>query len=189
MKLWFRLLLYALSLTWRSALQLPKECSSLTFRVWPTDLDTSLLMNNGRYLTIMDMGRLDIMVRGGLWRAVLRHRWTPIASAVSLRFRRELRAFPRVRIETRLVCWHEASVVMEQRFLFAGGARDGELAASALFLGGLYDRKARTFVPVRRLMEEVGVTAESPEPGPDVVAFLAAHDALRLADRERASAG
>ena len=48
--------------------------SYLTLRVCPGDLDTSLHMNNGRYWTLMDLGRTDLMLRSGFWRAVVRNR-------------------------------------------------------------------------------------------------------------------
>ena len=50
-------------------------------------------MNNGRYWSLMDLGRTDLMLRTGLWRAVLRHRWVPVVNAGAIRFRRELRLF------------------------------------------------------------------------------------------------
>lgn len=181
MNLWLRLLTYLISARWRPALALPRGTSRLSFRVWPHDLDTSLHMNNGRYLTLMDLGRLDIMVTSGLWRAVLRHRWTPVASAIKIRYRRELRLMQRFTIETQIVAWDERSVVMEQVFLFASGPNAGQIAAHALFKGGLYDRKARKFVPIADLMLETGVEATSPEPTPEVDAFLKADDELKRA--------
>ena len=48
-------------------------------RVWPNDLDTNAHMNNGRYLTLMDLGRFDLMTQCGLVGVVLRQRWFPIA--------------------------------------------------------------------------------------------------------------
>ncbi|KAB2846613.1 MAG: thioesterase [Hyphomicrobiaceae bacterium] len=188
MKLWFRLIFYILTLCWRPRLSPPDDASELAFRVWPTDLDTSLHMNNGRYLTIMDLGRLDLMVRSGLWRAVLRHRWTPIANAVHIRFRRELGPFQKFTLQSALHSWSAAIVVMEQRFIFASGTRRGEIAASALFLGGLYDRQGKSFVPIERLMSELGIKAESPEPSAEVKAFLEANEELRKADCVRTGA-
>ena len=181
MNLWFRLVSYLLTLPWRARLVVPGGVSIIHFRVWPTDLDPSLHLNNGRYLTLMDIGRLDMIVSTGLARVVLRNRWTPIASAIKIRFRRELRLFESFRIETRILAWDEFAIIMEQVFLFEAGARRNEVAARALFKGGIYDRKQRAFVPIARLMKEIGVEAESPAPGPEVEAFLAADEALRAA--------
>ncbi len=186
MNLWFRMLWYTLT-AWRlPSLALPADPSRLAFRVWPSDLDTSLHMNNGRYLTLMDLGRLDIMVSSGLWRAVLRHGWTPIASAIKIRFRRELKTFQKFRLETRLVAWDRVNVIMEQTFVIDGGERDGQIAAQALFKGGIYDRKQKKFVEISRLMAEIGVSAESPPLTPEVEAFLAADDELKRAGQRAA---
>ena len=92
MNLWLRILWYLLRLHGEPRLEMPEESSVFRFRVWPNDLDTSIHMNNGRYLTLMDLGRLDVMVRSGLWRRCS-HYWTPVANAVIVRFRRELRLF------------------------------------------------------------------------------------------------
>lgn len=185
MNLWFRLVWYVLAIWRRPPLAMPHGVSRLVFRVWPSDLDTSLHMNNGRYLTLMDLGRLDVMVASGLWRAVLRNGWTPIASAIKIRFRREIRLWERFRIETRIVAWDRLNVVMEQVFVFDGGARDGQMAAQALFKGGLYDRKSKTFVPIAELMRATSVAADSPEPTPEVDAFLKADEELKRAAQRR----
>lgn len=183
MNLWLRLIWYAMTAWMRPRIRMPGGVSRLTFRVWPTDLDTSFHLNNGRYLALMDLGRLDIMVGGGLWRAVLRHRWTPVASAIKIRFRRELRLFQRFEIVTRIVAWDEQSVVMEQLFIYSSDTKSEQVAAQALFKGGLYDRSQRRFVPVATLMSEVGVDAASPPPTPEIEAFLKAEDKLKRAVR------
>ena len=185
MNLWLRLIWLFLTARFRPRLVMPGATSLLRFRVWPHDLDLSLHMNNGRYLTIMDLGRLDVMLGSGLWRAVLRHKWTPIASTVKIRFRREMRAFARYRLETRILAWDADAVVMEQVFILETGPRTGQVAAHALFKGGLYDRAAKKFVPIARLMAEVGVAAESPPLTPEVDAFLRADEDMKRADAER----
>lgn len=186
MNLWLRLVWLLLTTRSRGPLALPDGVSAVSFRVWPHDLDMSMHMNNGRYLTIMDLGRLDVMARSGLMRAAIRHRWTPIASAIKIRFRREMRLFDCFRLETRLLAWNQFTVVMEQVFYFEKGPRSGQVAAHALFKGGLYDRSAAKFLPISRLMEEVGVRAESPPLTPDVEAFLKADEELKRAAAERA---
>lgn len=183
MNLWFRLLWVLLTARRRGALSLPGETSILSFRVWPHDLDLSVHMNNGRYLTLMDLGRLDVLVRSGIWREVRRHKWTPIASAITIRFQRELRPFQKFRLETRLLCWDATLVVMEQIFVIDGGPRDGQAATRALFKGGLYDRKEKKFVEISRLMSLLGVSEISPPATPEVEAFLHADDQLKQAGR------
>jgi len=179
MNLWLRLLWVLTTARFRGAIGIPQGVSRLTFRVWPHDLDPSIHMNNGRYLTLMDLGRVDVMLRSGLWRALLRNRWTPIAGAITIRYRRELRPLQAFHLDTRLLCWDSALVVMEQTFVIAGGPRDGQLAARALFKGGLYDRKTKSFVPTVRLMEEIGASVTSPEPSAEVEAFLHADEKLK----------
>ena len=179
MNLWIRLIWLLATARWRGRLSLPHDASDILFRVWPHDLDLSVHMNNGRYLTLMDLGRLDVMVRSGLWRQVMRHRWTPIASAVTITFQRELRPLQHFRLQTRLACWASTQVVMEQIFTVVGGPRDGQIAARALFKGGLYDRATKTFVPIAELMRAIDVWAESPEPSVEIAAFLRSTESLR----------
>lgn len=179
MNLWFRLVGYLASLLWRPVLHLPGELSVVRLRVLPNDLDTSGHLNNGRYLSLMDFGRLDLMMRSGMWRSILRHRWTPIASAAVVRFRRELRLFQRFRLETRILAWDHKLLVIEHVFKFEGGERDGEISARALVKAGIYDRSSRSFIETSRLLSEVGITAESPPHSAEVEAFLAAEEALR----------
>lgn len=155
-----------------------QDVSRLNFRVWPHDLDVSLHMNNGRYLGIMDLGRIDLIIRSGLWRAVLKHRWTPVLDAAIVRYRRELRLFRSFRLETRILAWTGATLLIEQRMISQGTS--GEvLHAVAIQRAGLYDRRAKSYVTIDRLMKEVGVQATSPQPPEAVAAFLAAEDALR----------
>ena len=134
-------------------------------------------------------GRLDVLVRSGLWRQVLHHGWTPIASAVTIRFQRELRPFQKFRLETRLLCWDATLVVMEQIFVIDGGPRDGQAATRALFKGGLYDRKEKKFVEISRLMSLLGVSEISPAATPEVEAFLHADDQLKQAGRPATQLG
>ncbi len=179
MNLWFRLIWLLVTSPFRPRLEPLAEPSRLSFRVWPHDLDTSLHMNNGRYWSLMDLGRTDLMLRTKLWRAVLRHRWVPVVNGGMIRFRRELRAFQPFRLDTEILCWTQTWLVIEHRLVTRG--RDGTetVAAHALVRVALYDRAARAYVPVARLMTEIGTQAESPPPRPDVDAFLAAEDAMR----------
>ena len=143
MNLWWRLVRLLLLSPWRPSIEAPFGVSYLTLRVWLGDLDTSLHMNNGRYWTLMDLGRTDLMLRSGLWRAVLRNRWVPVINTGAIRFRRELRLLQRIQLENRIVTWDPTHFVIRQDLVVADGQK---VAATALIRAGLYDGRRRSFV-------------------------------------------
>ena len=181
MNLWLRLLHLVATSAVRPRLDPVRDVSRLAFRVWPHDLDTSFHMNNGRYWTLMDLGRADLMIRSGLWRAVIEHRWLPVVGAAKIRFRRELRLFRPFILKTRIVTWADTWVVIEHQV----ASRDREsreiLNAVALVRVGLYDRRTRRFITVDEMMATIGSAAPAPEPTPEVAAFLAAEEAMKRA--------
>ncbi len=179
MNLWIRLLIYLLGAPFRAALVPPFGVSRLTFRVLPNDLDINLHMNNGRYLAIMDIGRLDMMMRMGLMRQARIHSWMPVLSAAKIRFRRDLRLFQTYHLESRILWWASTHFVMEHRMVIASGKNAGKLAAAAFMLGGLYQHSQRRFVPVEELMQAIGAEADSPPLTPEIEAFLEAEQALK----------
>lgn len=181
MNLWLRVLHLIIASLFRRRLNPVRDASRLRFRVWFHDLDTSLHMNNGRYWSLMDLGRTDIMIRSGLWRPILKQGWVPVVSAGQIRFRREMRLLQPFNLETRLLTWSEGHVVMEHRIISQG--RDGSpvLNAVALVRAGLYDRRAKSYVPMARLLKEIGLDETAPEASPEVEAFLRAEEALKRA--------
>ncbi len=146
--------------------------SAITLRVWPNDLDGNLHLNNGRYLTLMDLGRFDLMVRNGMLRTLFRRGWMPVLASATIRFRRSLSPFQRFRLRTRVLGWDARSVIMEQVF----ETLEGEIAARAL-VRGAFRRKGGT-VPTREIAEAAGWPAESPDLPQRVTAWLAAEDQL-----------
>ena len=113
------------------------EPSRVPFRVLPNDCDINLHLNNGRYLSFMDLGRLHLTVQVGLMPHARRNRWLPVLAAAEITFIRSLAPFERFELVTRLVTWDEKYVYLEQTF-----ERNGQLRAHAfvkalfLFRGG-----------------------------------------------------
>ena len=139
--------------------------SVVRFRVWPHDLDLNLHMNNGRYLTIMDLGRFDLMLRNGGARAAWAGRWRPMVASATIRFRRGLGPFVRYELRTRLLCWDQKWIFLEQRF-----EKDGEVYATALvkvvFLG------PREKIAPQEVAQAVGHDGASPEMPEAVLSWL-----------------
>ena len=179
MNLWFRVLWLFLSAPFRARIEPPFGVSRLRFRVWPHDIDTNLHLNNGRYLTLADLGRTDLLLRTGLLRTVLKEGLLPMLSGSAIRYRREIRTFRAFTLESRIVAWRGTSFVMEHRFLAAMPDGSEGTAAIALVRGGLYSRKERKFVPASRLVEIAGYTGEAPAIPAEIEAFLAVEEGLK----------
>lgn len=161
MNLWWRLLHLLLTGWRRPSIRLPFGVSRLTFRVWPGDLDVSRHMNNGRYWTLMDLGRTDLMLRTGLWRMVRTERWTPIVATGAIRFRSELRLWQTFRLETRILGWDDTRFLIRQDVF----ARHGRVAAAtALLRAGFYDRGSRSFVSTAEVLRGVPAGADGARP-------------------------
>ncbi len=96
----------------------------------PTDLDILRHVNNGIYLSLLDLARTDLLIRSGLAPRVRRRRWVAVVTAESIRFRRSLTIFQRFHVESRVVGWDDRNIYVDQRFI-----RGDELIASALVAG------------------------------------------------------
>ncbi len=99
---------------------------------WPWDIDPWMELNNGRTLTLYDLGRVPLVVRTGLWRVLGENGWGLTVAGSSVRYRRRVRAFDR--FETR-----SAFIGRDARFLYVHQAmfRAGEALSSALFRGAV----------------------------------------------------
>ena len=179
MNLYLRLVWLLLTFKFRRKLIPPFDISKLHFRVLPNDIDTNLHMNNGRYLTLMDLGRTDLILRGGLWRIILREGYQPMLAGATIRYRRELKPFQAFRLESRIVFWSDKNFVMEQKFMAKDNSGNEYTAALALLKGGIYSRKLRQFIQVATLFADIGYVGPSPDATADVEAFLKSESALK----------
>lgn len=110
------------------------------WRVLPNDLDINRHMNNGRYLTLVDLGLIEFFARTGFLSTLLRQRWRPMAGGVLMHFRRGLDPFQRYQLHFRWLCSDERWNYMAVEF-----RREGVLHAAGLMKGGAVG--ARGLVP------------------------------------------
>ena len=135
------------------------EESRVAFHVLPNDLDINFHMNNGRYLTFMDLGRVHLVTQIGLMRMIFRKRWMPVLGAAEIVFIRPLAPFQKFELVTRLVTWDEKYAYMEQRF-----ESRGVLCAHAFVKGLFLDRNGRIEPPeVAAALGTTGVPPPMPE--------------------------
>ena len=179
MNLIFRLIKTVLLAFFRERLDSLFAPSILHFRVWPNDLDTNFHMNNGRYLTVMDLGRFDLVLRNGLMKFMFAHKSVPVLAAATIRYRLSLEPFQKYRLESRVVCWDKKWIYMEQRFILIGGDKDEAVAAIALVKGGFLNKTQKKMVTVGDVIDEVGHGEDSPPFPQHVKEWADAENALR----------
>jgi acyl-CoA thioesterase FadM len=98
----------------------------LPFTAWLSDIDWNGHVNNGRYLTLMDHGRIDHMLRTGLLGSFIKTHCRPMVAHAAIRYRREIRPFRRCTLVTRIRGWDD------RRTYYAHSIeREGELYAQA----------------------------------------------------------
>jgi acyl-CoA thioesterase FadM len=127
-------------LTWRRRGRIGMlEASRVSFRVMPQDLDALLHVNNGRFLSILDLGRVDAMLRSGLAAKLRERGWYSVAAAATIQFRKSLTLFQKFDVETKVLGWDGKAFFVGQRFL-----RRGEVVAQAAIRARFLKRSGGT---------------------------------------------
>jgi acyl-CoA thioesterase FadM len=144
-------------LTWRSRGRVGAlEASRVSFRVMPHDLDVLRHMNNGRFLSILDLGRVDAMLRSGLAAKLREHGWYPVVAAETILFRKSLTLFQKFDVETQVLGWDSKAFFIGQRFL-----RDGKVVAQAAIRARFLKKSGGTTEPAE-ILAMAGHDAPSP---------------------------
>jgi len=129
--------------------------SVLRLRVWPTDIDLNFHLNDGRYVSISGLGRLDVMLRTRLLRRALKRGWYPVVGSVVVRYRREIRPFEKFELHSRILGWDDKWFYFEHRF-----EKGGDVAALAYARGVM--RTHGGAVPTSDVLELVDWSEPSP---------------------------
>ena len=113
-----------------------KDTSEISFRCRLTDIDNFLEMNNGRVLTLFDMGRTDFAVRSGLGTQLLKQRWGLVVAGSTIQYRKRIRAFDKVTMKTRIVGFDERWIYIEQSMWVKGKPCSSALLRTGVTEGG-----------------------------------------------------
>lgn len=150
-------------------------------RCLPWDLDPWNELNNGRTLTLYDLGRIPAGRRLGLDRALAAQRWGMTVAGVSVRYRKRIQAFDRVEMHTRCLGWDGRFIYTEQS-LWKGA----DCANQILLRSAVTSRDG--IVAPARLMVSLTLDGTSPALPGWVQAWIAA-DAQRPWPPDRAGYG
>lgn len=101
----------------------------------PWDIDLWMELNNGRTLTLMDLGRIPLAVRSGLGALLQEKKWGLTIAGNSFRYRRRVRMFDRVTIYSRCIGWDDKFLYLEHSMW-----RGDECTSHGLYRGAVTDR-------------------------------------------------
>ncbi len=119
MNLLIRLMRIVIHAFFRPKLSL-RERSITTFRVRIFDLDINRHMTNSRYLSMMDLGRTDLLIRTGLAKIVWKNKWSPVLGSTNIRWRKSLLLFQKYEIHTEIAGWDDKWFYLEQKAIYKG---------------------------------------------------------------------
>jgi len=123
---------------------------------WPWDLDGFLELNNGRSLTLYDLGRFPLAKRVGLLKALRENHWGLTMAGVSVRWRARIRMFERFEMRSKAVGWDDKFVYLDQSMW----KRNGTCASQALYRSAVTDKNG--IVPPEKVMKAMGKDNPSP---------------------------
>ncbi|MDO9527370.1 MAG: acyl-CoA thioesterase [Gemmobacter sp.] len=138
---------------------------------WPWDLDPWIELNNGRTLTLYDLGRIPFAMRTGIYKALRANKWGMTVAGNSVRYRRRVRAFQRFDMVSRCLGWDSRFIYLEQSMF-----RGGECTNQMLLRQAVTDKAG--IVNPQRVLAAMGQDGKSPALPDWVQAWITA-DALR----------
>lgn len=159
LNLYFRLIRVLLVALCRGRLTSDNLCNEVVTRIYPNDLDINLHVNNGRYLTLCDLGRIDLFIRSGLARVMMKEKWFPVVGSVTMKFIKPLHVFDRITITSRVTRWDEKYFYSTHQIY-----RREVLVSEGTSRSLVVSRKSGRVTPevvIRTVNEYLGVSAES----------------------------
>jgi acyl-CoA thioesterase FadM len=112
-------------------------------------------MNNGEHLSILDVARLDLLIRGRIASHLSAHGWYPVVVAETIHCHKSLKLFQTFFVETAVLGWDEKAFILQQRFW-----RQDVCVAEAVVRARVLKRTGGPVSPME-MLRAAGVTEES----------------------------
>lgn len=127
-------------------------------RCLPWDLDPWIELNNGRTLTLFDLGRVPLILRTGLAGLCREQGWGITVAGSSVRYRRRVRLFDRLDMVSRCIGWDPRFFYIEQSLWRKGDCTSHMLLRAAI-------TSSAGIVPPAEVVAALGCTEPPELPG------------------------
>lgn len=137
----------------------PVKFSSVTettFLCMPWDLDIFLEMNNGRVLTLYDLGRFNLSVRTGFANVLKKNRWGLVVAGSTIRYRKRIKMFDKITMRTKVAGMDEKWIYVIQSMWVKGQPCSSVLLRTAVTAKG-------KIMPTENVLTAMNITQWQPE--------------------------
>ena len=121
---------------------------------WPIDLDPWWELNNGRTLTLYDLGRISYLLRSGLKNKIVKQGWRFTVAGSSIRYRKRVTIFNLLKVNTRFLGWDERFIYFQQTMW-----KKNDPASSILIRSAITDKNG--IVNSDRFIKIIGAEARN----------------------------
>ncbi len=121
-----------------------------TFQVNLLDIDFNLHMNNGRYLTVMDIGRFDMLYRAGIFGKLFKAGFYPVVASESIRFKKSLKPFQKFVLRTQIESYNEKDFFIAQKFIVK------DVVYAEGYIKGRFKKRGVGSIPTKDVFEFIG---------------------------------
>jgi acyl-CoA thioesterase FadM len=156
---WIRLLFAILFAKYRTKLSVSEE-SNISFRVWISDVDASV-MNHATMMTVMEMGRIDLMVRLGFFKLARQNKWYFPSRSINVQYIRPLKLFQKASLITKVFHVDERWIYTEQKII-----RHGKDIAICIVKSTV--KKGKEAISIKEIANRLGI-GELPNEGKQII--------------------
>jgi acyl-CoA thioesterase FadM len=136
---------------------------------WPIDIDIFGELNNGRTLTLYDLGRLVMGKRTGMMTVVRKNGWGMTMAGASVRYRRRVKMFQKFTMKT-------SALGRDDKFMYLNQTMwsKGEATSSILYRSAVTDKNG--IVPTQLVADALGYPDWNPDLPEWVTNWIKAED-------------
>ena len=136
----------------------------------PWDIDPWMELNNGRTLTLYDLGRLVLARRSGIIDGLRKNKWSMTMAGANVRYRRRVRMFDRIEMRSRATCWDDRFVYLEQSMW----KTNGECAGHIVYRSAFVDHNG--IIPAEAVVRTMGYAGPKPDMPDWIAEWIKAED-------------
>lgn len=142
--------MWTIKSSFKDKIQAHDTVTRIQTRVWFSDIDVYPELNNGRHLSLMDIGRYSHGIRMGLFKILRKNNWGLMVAGNFTRYRRRLKLLQRFELETTIVGYDDRWFYFYQKTV-----RNNVIHSSALIRTAITSKKG--LVPAKEVAKEMGL--------------------------------